>query len=79
MSINFRSNPPFYWALVFVITAPVIISAILLWTGYVRITEFEKNHTNAAATSTRLVANEIRELLQDKKRLVKIYSEVHAK
>ncbi len=79
MSINFRSNPPFYWALVFVITAPVIISAILLWTGYVRITEFEKNHTNAAATSTRLVANEIRELLQEKKRLVKIYSEVHAK
>ena len=77
MSGKFRPNASFYWAVSFVIGTPILISAILVWIGLDRIADFKSHHHDVASATIRLVAEDIRNVIDDHRRLVTIYAEIN--
>lgn len=77
MQGSFRPTPAFYWATAFIIGTPVIISFVLIWLGWGRIVEFETHQRDVGSSTIKLVAEDIRTVIEDKKRLVNIYAEIN--
>lgn len=77
MPVTFKPNAAFYWAISFVIGTPILISVILIWTSFERINEFKAHHTDVAGSTIRLVAEDIQTVIEDHRRLVAIYAEIH--
>ena len=77
MSDKSRPNAAFYWAISFVIGTPILISAILVWIGLDRISDFKSHHHDVASATIRLVTEDIRNVIEDHRRLVAIYSEIN--
>lgn len=77
MSGKFRPNAAFHWAISFVIGTPILISAILVWIGLDRIADFKSHHHDVASATIRLVAEDIRNVIDDHRRLVTIYAEIN--
>jgi len=77
MLVKFRPNAAFYWAISFVIVTPVVISAILIWIGLDRISDFKTHQQEVASSTIRLVATDIRHVIEDNRRLVTIYAKIN--
>ena len=71
-----RANPAFYWAISFIIGTPILISVTLIWIGFERIAEFEAYQRDVGSSTIKLVAEDIRSVIENKKRLVNIYAEI---
>ena len=77
MRRKLKSNPSFRWAISFFIGTPILISATLIWIGFERIAEYEAFQREAGSATIRLVADDIRSVIENKKRLVNIYAEIN--
>jgi len=53
---------------------PVIISAIIIWISYQRISDFEKAQSNIAESTVVLVSKEVGKLINEQQRLVGIFT-----
>lgn len=74
---KYRHNPAFYWALSFIIGTPILISITLIWIGFERIAEFQAYQRDVGSSTIKLVAEDIRSVIENKKRLVSIYAEIN--
>ena len=72
-----RANQAFYWAISFIIGTPILISITLIWIGLERIAEFEAYQRDVGSSTIKLVAEDIRSVIENKKRLVNIYAEIN--
>ena len=74
---SFQPNPSFYWAISFIIGTPILISLVLGWIGLERIHEYETHQRDVGTSTIKLVAEDIRAVIEEKKRLVNIYAEIN--
>lgn len=55
--------------------APVVISLILIWTGYARIAEYEVHQRYIAHSSIEILAEDIGNIIEENHRLVKLFAD----
>lgn len=63
-----------HWAIAYIFAVPVIVSALIAWTAYIRINEFEESHARIAQTTVSSLAKEISNLIENQQRLLKLFT-----
>lgn len=62
------------WSITYIFIVPVIVCALIAWTAYIRINEFEASHVKIAQSTVSSLANEISDLIDNQQRLLKIFA-----
>lgn len=62
------------WSIAYIVVIPVVISAIIIWISYQRISDFEKAQYNIAESTVVLASKEVSELIKNQQRLVGIFT-----
>lgn len=62
------------WSITYVFVVPVIVCALIVWTAYVRINEFEASHQKIAKTTVSTLAKEISNLIDNQQRLLRLFA-----
>lgn len=62
------------WSITYIFLVPVIVCAVVAWTAFERIGEFESSHLKIAKSTVSTVANEISELIDNQQRLLRLFA-----
>lgn len=62
------------WSIAYIVVIPVVVSAIIIWILYQRVSDFEKAQLDIAKSTTVIVSKEVGKLIKNKRRLVNIFT-----
>ena len=62
------------WSITYIIVIPVVVSAIIIWILYQRISDFEKAQYDIAKSTVIIVSKEVGKLIKNHQRLVNIFT-----
>ena len=62
------------WSITYIFLIPVIVCALIVWTAYTRISEYEESHYEIAKTTVSTLANEISEIINNQQRLLSLFA-----